>query len=107
MVWSNDLSGYRGKTTVIINEKIVNTIPFNMIAIAIVSFIAANGDEMQFMYDFSIYWSDPPDYFFTGTASVASGTGRFKNAEGSLEYNGRMNWETIIWTASFTEEIDY
>ena len=78
-----------------------------MTATAKVSIIAANGDELQFMYDLSIDRSDPPEYIFTGTASVSSGTGRFKNAEGSLEYNGRMNWESAIGSATFTGEIDY
>ena len=95
-----------GKTSLIINQIIYTTLnPWKATASVIAT--SANGDELHFEYVCEMDLSQTPDFIFKGTCEVTGGTGKFKNAEGDLKYNGRFNWSALTGTATINGDIKY
>jgi hypothetical protein len=97
-----------GKAKLAIQEIITtipDTDPWKTVAEVVIT--AANGEELYFSYTSTVDVAGTPVMSFAGSCEVKGGTGSFKNAKGTLEYNGSRSWETGTGTAFFTGEISF
>lgn len=98
---------HMGKTRLIMNKvTTTNSNPWNANASIVIT--RANGEELHFSYnDCLIDLTQTPQFDFKAECVVTGGTGRYKNASGTIVYHEVFNWSESTGFLNISGNIEY
>lgn len=99
---------HMGRTNLVMEKEVITNDPPPWEASAKVVLLTANGDELYFTYWSGLVdLSNTPVFTFKAECEITGGTGKYKNATGTINYHENFNWLESEGILNITGTISY